>query len=208
MCAWRKWWNSLTLNKLDICLINYWPLSIAYFMCQSGHMTAHWNISEGRKFVAHPWWHSIWESFIDFSFQITVHSELFRKKTSSSDQNSPDIEPNSLEWLLLLKFELLLLLLLLLSIDGATLLWADFSITSWSSLQYNDPPSRKANSSPATQNGEEQMKWLLLNRHVEHWNDESGGSHSNTCTFRVAFDTPKTLFESFPNGMLTVLTWY
>lgn len=74
----------------------------------------------------------------------------------------PDIDPNSLEWLLLLKIVVLwlvllfILVLLLLSIGMLLLLCsidvrcvkADFSSTSWSSLQYNEPPSRNANSSP------------------------------------------------------------
>lgn len=70
--------------------------------------------------------------------------------------SSPDIEPNSLEWLLLLRLVWLLLLLqlllLLLSIEeDVRLLCEDFSKTSWSSLQYNTPPSRNANSSPEIQ---------------------------------------------------------
>lgn len=62
-------------------------------------------------------------------------------------KNSPDIDPNSLEWLLLLRF-----VLLLLSIGGGIPLWIDFSNTSWSDLQYNELPSRNANSSPAKNN--------------------------------------------------------
>lgn len=65
-------------------------------------------------------------------------------------QNPPDIDPISLEWLLLLK--LVLLLLLWLSNDVATILSDDFSNISLSALQYNDPPSLRANSSPEKEN--------------------------------------------------------
>lgn len=61
----------------------------------------------------------------------------------------PDIDPSSLEWLLLLLSVVILLLLLFSIDDGAIADVGDvFSSTSWSSLQYSVPPSLSANSSP------------------------------------------------------------
>lgn len=91
-------------------------------------------------------------------------SQWYLKKKMSKVENRclPDIEPNSLEWLLLFK-----LVLLLLSMIGATRLCADFSKISWSFLQYNDPPSRNANSSPVEKNKTEKYSYFSKSMQLE-----------------------------------------
>lgn len=92
-------------------------------------------------------------SLASFHYQLNVVQRI------KSISDSPDIDPISLEWLLLLK--LVLLLLLILSIVGALCVCPNFSNVSWSSLQYNEPPSRNANSSPANQIRWQSM-WLMI----------------------------------------------